>query len=34
MFDYVHKAMEIMVCITSEMTSIDIKCYFIESDTQ
>lgn len=33
MFDCVHKAMEIMVCITSEITFIDIKCYFIESDS-
>lgn len=24
MFDYVHKAREMMVCITSEITSIDI----------
>lgn len=33
MFDYVHKTMEMMVCITSEITFIDIKCYFIESDS-
>lgn len=28
MFDCVHKAMEMMVCITSEIIFIDIKCYF------